>query len=119
MHRWITWLAASFLFAVPPSRQIALSTWTIVAADPLTGDVGVAGASCVPMYADGVAALVPGKGAGVAQALLDLENRNMVFDRISAGDSAEEVVRKVTDRSYDNGVEDRQYGVVTIRSRAV
>src|SRR5580765_7814752 len=107
MYRWMTLLAASFLFSLAPSRQIPLSTWSIVAADPLTGDVGVAGASCVAMYADGIAALVPGKGAGVAQALLDLENRNLVFDRLVAGDSADEVVRKVTDRSYDNGVEDR------------
>jgi uncharacterized Ntn-hydrolase superfamily protein len=96
------------------SRDIPLSTWSIVAADPSTGDVGVAGASCVAMNADGIAALVPGKGAGVAQALLDLENRNKVFEFLKSGDVADDVVRKVTDRSYDNGVDDRQYGVVTI-----
>src|SRR3954462_13027679 len=91
------WLAASFLLLSLPSTQIPLSTWSIVAADPVTGDVGVAGASCVAMYADGIAALVRGKGAAVAQALLDLENRNVVFDGLVAGDSAEAVVRKVTD----------------------
>jgi uncharacterized Ntn-hydrolase superfamily protein len=112
-------LMASVLAFSLPSTQIPLSTWSIVAADPSTGDVGVAGASCIAMYADGIAALVPGKGAGVAQALLDLENRNMVFDRLVAGDRAEEVVRKVTDPKYDNGVQDRQYGVVTIANRQV
>src|SRR5689334_2244083 len=116
--RWPVFVTTVLLFA-SASREIPLSTWSIVAADPATGDVGVAGASCVPMFADGIAALVPGKGAGVAQALLDLENRNMVFNRIMAGDAADEVVKKVTDRSYDNGVEDRQYGVVTIRNRSV
>jgi uncharacterized Ntn-hydrolase superfamily protein len=119
MPRCAVLLIASFMFAFAPSRQIPLSTWSIVAADPITGDVGVAGASCVAMYADGIAALVPGKGAGVAQALLDLENRNLVFNRIVAGDAADEVVKKVTDSSYDNGVEDRQYGIVTIKNHSV
>src|SRR6185436_13045628 len=116
--RRVMLLMAVATFSVP-STQIPLSTWSIVAADPSTGDVGVAGASCVAMYADGIAALVPGKGAGVAQALLDLENRNMVFDRLVAGDRADEIVSKVTDPKDDNGVQDRQYGVVTISNRQV
>src|SRR5688500_7689422 len=44
-------------------------TWSVVAADPATGDVGVAMASCVPgTLADALAALVPGKGAAATQA---------------------------------------------------
>src|SRR5438552_992544 len=54
--------------------HVHLSTWSIVAVDPKTGDVGVAGASCVPQtHVDAIAALVPGKGAAAIQAFWDLE----------------------------------------------
>ena len=97
------------------SRQsVRLNTWTIVAADPATGDVGVAGASCVPMPIDAIAALVPGKGAAATQAFFDIGNRNKVYELLRAGQSAEEIVRQVSDPVYDRGVTDRQYGVVTI-----
>src|SRR5262245_35780074 len=98
------------------SREVPLSTWSIVAVDPQTGDVGASGASCIPAHVDGIAALVPGKGGAVAQALWDLDNRNKVFTLLRAGDSAEDILKKVTDRNYDPGANDRQYGVVTIQA---
>jgi len=101
-------------------QSIQTSTWTIVAVDPATGDVGVAGASCVPnMHADAVAALVPGKGAAATQAHFDLENRNKVFQLLLEGFSADEIIRKVADPEVDPRVEDRQYGVVTMSNGAV
>ena len=43
---------------------LSMTTWSVVGADPGTGDVGVVMASCVPnTLADALAALVPGKGA--------------------------------------------------------
>jgi len=106
------WLLALIL-AVPHSAR--LSTWTVAAVDPATGDVGVAGASCVPgMHIDAVAALVPGKGVAAVQAFWDLENRNKVYELLRAGIPADEILRRVTDRTFDRGIEDRQYGVITI-----
>ena len=100
---------------VEPRSSMKLSTWTIVAADAKTGDVGVAGASCVPdTHADAVAALVPGKGAAAVQAFWDLQNRNRVFELLRAGQPADEIVRQVTDANFDKGFSDRQYGVATI-----
>ena len=72
------------------------STWSIIAADPTTGDVGIALASCVPVHADAVAALVPGKGVASAQASVDLRNRDRVFDLLLAGRTADEIVAEVT-----------------------
>ncbi len=110
----IGWLSAASRHSVP------MSTWTIVAIDPMAGDVGVAGASCLPStHADAIAVLVPGKGAAVAQAMWDLENRNMVYDLLRGDVSAARIVRQVTDRVHDNAVDDRQYGVVTMRQGAV
>jgi uncharacterized Ntn-hydrolase superfamily protein len=96
-------------------QSVRMNTWTIVAVDTTTGDVGVAGASCVPnLHADALAALVPGKGAAATQALFALENRNRVFQLLQTGASADEIIQLVSDPKSDSRVAQRQYGVVTI-----
>jgi uncharacterized Ntn-hydrolase superfamily protein len=45
----------------------SLSTWSIVAVDPATGDVGVATATCLDLHIDALAVLVPGKGAATTR----------------------------------------------------
>ncbi len=101
-------------------QSLQTNTWTIVAVDETTGDVGVAGASCVPnTHADALAALVPGRGAAATQAQFTLENRNRVFQLLQAGVSADEIIRQVSDPNADSRVEDRQYGVVTIGNGSI
>ena len=101
-------------------QSLQTNTWTIVAVDETTGDVGVAGASCVPdTHADALAALVPGKGAAATQAQFTLENRNRIFQLLQAGVSADEIIRQVSDPNADFRVEDRQYGVVTIGNGSI
>lgn len=96
-----------------------LSTWSIVAVDRQSGDVGVAGATCLPgQHAEAIAVLVPGKGAAAVQGFWDVENRNNVYQLIRQGESAAEVLRRMTDRSYDASVDDRQYGIVTLSAGA-
>jgi uncharacterized Ntn-hydrolase superfamily protein len=105
---------------IVPGHSARLSTWTIVGVDLKTGDVGVAGATCLPgQHADAVAVLVPGKGAAAVQAFWDMDNRNKVYELLRAGDTADEIVRRVIDRVYDNDVDDRQYGVVTMKNGVV
>ena len=97
-----------------------MTTWSVVAVDPLTGDVGVAMASCVPeTFGDAVGALVPGKGAAVTQAGFDLTNRNRVFEGLKDGLSAEEIIGRVTDPEADSALDRRQYGVATINGGRV
>ena len=97
------------------SATLDMTTWSVVAADPVSGDVGVAMASCVPgTLADALAALVPGKGAASTQASFDLANRNKVFAALKEGASAEEVIQRVADSTSDQRLGNRQYGVVTI-----
>lgn len=91
-----------------------MTTWSVVGVDPETGDVGVAVASCVQSFGDAVAALVPGKGAAATQAGFDIENRNRVYEAIQEGLTAEEVIARVTDPAWDDELERRQYGVVTM-----
>lgn len=95
-------------------REMDMTTWSVVGVDPVTGDVGVAVASCVQSYGDAVAALVPGKGAAATQAGFDIDNRNRVFEAIQEGLTAEDVIRRVTDPEWDTQLDRRQYGVVTM-----
>lgn len=96
-----------------------MTTWSVAALDPVTGDVGVAAASCVPTFADALAALVPGKGAAATQAGFDIGNRNVVYQALLEGLTAEEVVERVTDPAVDSMTSRRQYGVVTLNEGRV
>lgn len=95
-------------------KEMEMTTWSVVGVDPVSGDVGVAVASCVQSFGDAVAALVPGKGAAATQAGFDIDNRNRVYEAIQEGLTAEEVIRRVTDPEWDTELERRQYGVVTM-----
>jgi uncharacterized Ntn-hydrolase superfamily protein len=95
-------------------RELDMTTWSVVAVDPETGDVGVAVASCVETFGDGVAALVPGKGAAATQAGFDIDNRNRVFEGLKEGLTAQQIVDRVTDPQWDDETDRRQYGVVTM-----
>jgi uncharacterized Ntn-hydrolase superfamily protein len=96
-----------------------MTTWSVAAIDPVTGDVGVAAASCVPTHADALAALVPGKGAAAIQAGFDIDNRNVVFAALQQGLTAEEIIERVTDPAVDSMTSRRQYGIVTLHDGAV
>ncbi len=119
IHRTIPFMALLVLAACAAPEleyptELDMTTWSVVGVDPLTGDVGVAVASCVTSYGDGVAALVPGKGAAATQAGFNVDNRNRVFEAIQEGLTAEEVIQRVTDPAWDDELDRRQYGVVTM-----
>lgn len=119
MERMIPFLAVVALTACAAPepeypRELDMTTWSVVGVDPVSGDVGVAVASCVQSFGDAVAALVPGKGAAATQAGFDIDNRNRVYEAIQEGLTAEEVIRRVTDPEWDPELDRRQYGVVTM-----
>ena len=109
-------VAACAATPITHPTQMDMTTWSIVAVDPKTGDVGVAVASCVTRQGDAVAALVPGKGAAATQAGFDIKNRNKVFEAIKQGLTAEEVIAQVTDPKWDSQTDRRQYGVLTMHN---
>ncbi len=116
--------AIFFLSACAPGApehptELEMTTWSIAAIDPETGDVGVAVSSCVESFGDAVAALVPGRGAAATQAGFNIDNRNRVFEAIKEGLTAEEVVQRVTDPTWDDELNRRQYGVVTMNDGVV
>ena len=64
MRRGALWIS---LFALLTAGDAA-ATWSIVAIDPATREVGIAGASCIA-GAQEIAGLAPGRGAIAAQAM--------------------------------------------------
>ncbi|WOF72940.1 DUF1028 domain-containing protein [Parvibaculaceae bacterium PLY_AMNH_Bact1] len=107
-----------FLALAMVASSPALATWSIVAVDPETGEVGIAAASC----STGVrliAGLVPGKGAVAAQAATSFLGRDVAMEMISDGDRADIIVRKLADEDlYASpiriGLQWLQYGLVTL-----
>jgi uncharacterized Ntn-hydrolase superfamily protein len=100
----------------------ARATWSIVAVDRQTREVGVAGASCIG-GSEVIAALVPGKGALVAQAMSNLEGRDLGARMLGAGASPKDIVRRITTPEFDSFLllrlyPLRQYGIVALKEGA-
>lgn len=91
------------------------STWSIVAVDPKTGEMGIATATCVPALDSftASAAIVPGQGIAATQGAFDLGNRNKVFEYLKQGMGATDILRAVN--AEDLGLESRQYAVITTK----
>lgn len=100
----------------------AQHTFSIVAIDSLTGEIGSAGATCLDnVILNGeegalvVSDIILGIGAIHTQAWWTPVNQNAARARMIAGDSPEEIIAWL--QSNDNGsqggnIDDRQYGIV-------
>lgn len=101
-----------------PISFVAQDTFSIVALDSLTGEVGSAGASCVDLFAAGIPTdhfigeLFPGLGAINTQAWYVTTNQNNAAERMLAGDSPQEIIDWLAENDYLNSPELRQYGIV-------
>lgn len=110
----ITFLTAiSFL---SPIR--AQDTFSIVAVDTVTGEVGSAGASCVdlilffPNYAiDFLGDLIPGVGAINSQASYLVANQNNARTRMLAGDNPQQIISWLVANDVQSNPAVRQYGI--------
>ncbi|MEM7537979.1 MAG: DUF1028 domain-containing protein [Chloroflexota bacterium] len=119
VYRWLTMgiillIGIVLMMTQQPQTSYQGSTWSVVAVDQATGEMGVAAASCVGVHIDGLASLVPGVGAAATQAAFRMDNRNRVFDLLMAGNSAEAVIASMSNPDEDDDVGSRQYGVVTM-----
>lgn len=115
MGRGAAGLGIAGLVALAPST--AAATWSIVAVDPQTQEVGVAVASCVEApygttILPDVAGLAPGVGALAAQALYDEQRRDQALALLTDGASPQAVIDGVV--AGDGQAAVRQYGVVTL-----
>jgi hypothetical protein len=107
--RTLALLCVLLLLLAPP----AAATWSIVLVNTSTGEVGVAGATCL----EGLDLLkllpvvVVGKGGGCAQAQIDTTaaNRKKIFDNLILGTPPDEIITILLDG--DLFWKSRQYGI--------
>jgi uncharacterized Ntn-hydrolase superfamily protein len=91
-------------------------TWSIVAVDPVTREVGVGAASCT-VGVELVRGIVPGRGVLAAQASTNLVARNRATEALAAGASAEAVLRSAQEASGRFGLsawKDQQFALAML-----
>lgn len=107
------------------SSLMSQHTFSIVAIDPVTQEIGSAGATCLTSGDCGgcggaivISELLPGIGAANAQATVCLPNVNAAYiaDQLTAGSTAQEALSSVlsNDQCQFGNTSERQYGIVSI-----
>ena len=95
---------------------LLLGTFSIVAADPATGQLGVAVQSKFPAVGAIVPAARAGAGAVATQALANVAWREEALRLLAEGVPAEEVVKRLV--ASDPNADDRQLGLVDAKGNA-
>lgn len=111
-------LAGALSFSVSLRAQ---DTFSIVAVDTLTGEVGSAGASCVdlllffPNYPiDFLGDLIPGQGAINTQASYNATNQVNARNRMLAGDTPQQIINWLVANDVGGSPASRQYGIASL-----
>ncbi len=98
----------------------AQDTFSIVAVDSVTGEVGSAGASCVDLFQAGLTnddflgQLIPNVGAINTQAYYLPLNQTNATARMNAGDTPAEIIQWLITNDAQNQPEIRQYGIAAL-----
>jgi uncharacterized Ntn-hydrolase superfamily protein len=106
----LTWLS------IPVAAR---ATYSVVAVDRVTNEVGGVSASCVgntdlrQIYGS-----VPGMGVVHAQALLGSPGRDRAVELLMDGVAPDLIVAMITDESFDLEAASRQYGIVDLEGRS-
>ena len=99
--------------------RFAQATWSIVAVDPSTQEVGAAGATCT-VGVEVIFGAVPGKGVILAQAATNLSARDRGVEMIASGASPSEVLALIASKEFNPGQiwkaswRKQQYGVAVL-----
>lgn len=109
----ITFTFLLFLFFTITYGQ---HTFSIVAVDPDTGEIGSAGATCIGAEdgAQAISDIVLGVGAIHTQSFYDPTNQNNARTRMEAGDTPEEIMQWLQNNDIVNDPSARQYTAVTL-----
>ncbi len=96
-------------------------TFSLVAIDSLTGEIGSAGATCLDArFLNGlpgaliISDLIPGLGAIHTQALWNRNNQRNARRRLEQGSTPSEIISWLKDHDVENNPSVRQYGIVSL-----
>lgn len=106
---WLVFIAVVSLFSPGASP----ATWSIVAVDAVTNEVGSAGASCTGFVA-GIVGIAPGHGVIVAQARSNSQARARGVRMLLDGASPKSIVAAVANLDFDPHFQEQQYGVAAL-----
>lgn len=95
------------------SAHSLFATWSIVAVDPNTGEVGSAGASFTPAVWP-ILGITGGKGVVVAQAASNENGRVKALKMMNFNKSPNEIFEIITSPDFDRFYEYQQYGIATL-----
>lgn len=118
MNQFLFTIVAMCLSIAPLTGQ---DTFSIVAVDSVTGEVGSAGASCLDnsQIAGGVLIISdphPGRGVIHTQAYWLAANQNNASTRMDLGDSPEQIIYWLTWNDVQSNPTRRQYGIADFDS---
>ncbi len=101
-----------------PLIGFAQHTFSIVAVDPVTGEIGSAGATCLASEdgAQDISAIVLGTGAIHTQSFWNPINQQNATKRMEAGDSPQEIIDWLIQNDTDNDSSARQYIAVDLNN---
>jgi len=111
-------LSFFLLFLSISLSTFAQHTFSIVAVDPVTGEIGSAGATCLA-FEDGALAIsdiVLGVGAIHTQSFYLPANQNAARVRMEAGDSPQEIIDWLVANDAQGDPSARQYNVVDLNT---
>ncbi len=108
-----------FLWFIYPFISNAQHTFSIVAVDSVTGEIGSAGATCGDSIiwpgtpgAKIISDLIPGKGAIHTQAFHNLTNQANAHAKMLAGYAPQAIIKWLEENDADFDSSIRQYGIV-------
>jgi uncharacterized Ntn-hydrolase superfamily protein len=110
MQRFIPFLV---LFLVRPASAVCQDTFSIVAVDTITGEVGSAGASCIAGSII-ISDVHPGVGAIHTQSYWHSTNQNYARTLMNEGHSPEQIIDSLVAHDAQQNPTIRQYGIVDL-----
>jgi uncharacterized Ntn-hydrolase superfamily protein len=110
-----------FILTCSLSGLMAQDTFSIVAIDTVTGEIGSAGASCIDesQITGGaiiISDILPGRGAIHTQSYWNSTNQQNAHLRMEEGLSPQEIIDWLVDNDAGNNPAIRQYGIVDVDS---
>lgn len=100
-----------FLYGMLIFSSNVYATWSSVAVDRTTGEIGIVGASCT-FDVQGIASIVPGKGAIVVQAASSYFARMKGVQLMEQNASLKEIFVAMQDKKFEP--EKQQYGLILL-----
>lgn len=93
------------------TTNTSYATWSIIAIDYKTRQIGIVGASCT-FDVSGITSIIPGKGAVVVQAVSDYFARMKGVELINKGMNLSDIPDVMKDERFNS--EKQQYGLISL-----